>query len=184
MNDGGSHSCVCRCVYVCVSRPSVKARREVGEKSIDPQLLSDRLPLPSNGLTPWPPKVRRQGCQGCQRCALLHKSLSFFFLFYNPIGLPSDHTPPLSKREREREKKTTYVLLQIVCEAVMEVMRKLKKKSFPCSSQADKADKAGGGEAGRQTGRHSETVAINPQPSWRGVVCLLSLCSSLLLRTL
>lgn len=71
-------------VCVCLSVLSVRAW---GEKSIDLRLHLDRLPLPSNGLTLWPLKVRRQlsriACRHaiCQPCMLARKFLSFSFFF-------------------------------------------------------------------------------------------------------
>lgn len=75
----------CARVCVCLSVLSVRAW---GEKSIDLRLHLDRLPLPSNGLTLWPLKVRRQlsriACRHatCQPCMLARKFLSFSGFFF------------------------------------------------------------------------------------------------------
>lgn len=98
-----------RFTLVCVSPLSIKARGGwKKKKSIDPRLHSDHLPLPSNGLTLWPPKVCRQlsriACRQtvCQRQALLHKFLSFFFLFSNPILAKWSYAASLQKRENKK----------------------------------------------------------------------------------
>lgn len=149
---------------VCVSTVN-QGERGVGKKkkkSIDPRLHSDHLPLPSNGLTPWPPKVCRQlsriACRQtvCQRQALLHKFLSFFFLFSNLILAKWSYAASLQKREN---KKLLCPLTNRLrgSDGGYTLVKKKQKQSFPCSSQADTADKAGGGEARGQTGRQSET---------------------------
>lgn len=169
---------------VCVSTVN-QGERGVGKKkkSIDPRLHSDHLPLPSNGLTPWPPKVCRQlsriACRQtvCQRQALLHKFLSFFFLFSNPILAKWSYAASLQKRENKkllcpltnclRGSDGGYTLVKKKQNKVSLVARKLTRPTRPVE-----------GRPGDRRGGKARPVAINPRPSWRSVVCLLALCSS------
>lgn len=109
LNDIGSHQCVC---LHC--QPRHEGGRQRGKKSINPRLHPDHLPLPSNGLTLWPPKVRRQLSRisrrrtTCQRRALTPSQVSFISRSF----LQSYSGQVILRRPCPKERKETRVLPQ------------------------------------------------------------------------